>query len=95
MMGLPPRIHDALAMLGCCLDTVSITGVEVSARHGVYAEEREADHPFIFDVAALVDTSAAGHADDLAATISYADLAEDARTVGESAPVSLLETLGE
>ncbi|WP_051278298.1 2-amino-4-hydroxy-6-hydroxymethyldihydropteridine diphosphokinase [Actinotignum schaalii] len=95
MMGLPPRIHDALAMLGCCLDTVSITGVEVSARHGVYAEEREADHPFIFDVAALVDTSTAGHADDLAATISYADLAEDARAVGESAPVSLLETLGE
>ncbi|MDE1564689.1 MAG: 2-amino-4-hydroxy-6-hydroxymethyldihydropteridine diphosphokinase [Actinotignum sanguinis] len=95
MMGVPPRVRDALAMLGCCLDTVSITGVEVAARHGVYQYEREADHPFIFDVAALVDTSAAGRTDDLAGTISYADLAEDARAVGDSAPVSLLETLGE
>lgn len=76
-------------------DVIAISGLRFSASHGVYDFEREQTHPFIVDIEAETATRAAGLADDLALTLSYADLAADAREVVESQPVALLETLAE
>lgn len=76
-------------------DVIGISGLRFLARHGVFEEEREADHPFVVDIEAETDTRASGLSDDLSLTISYADLAGDARAIVESGPVGLIETLAE
>ena len=77
-------------------DIVAITGLEFMACHGVYESEHHNPQPFIVDIEVEVDTRSAGTSDALSATISYADLAADARAVvvdGER--VDLIETLAE
>ncbi|MBR5950406.1 MAG: 2-amino-4-hydroxy-6-hydroxymethyldihydropteridine diphosphokinase [Actinomycetaceae bacterium] len=77
-------------------DVIAITGLEFMACHGVYESEHHNAQPFIVDIEVEVDTRRAGQSDSLSATISYADLAADARAVvldGERA--DLIETLAE
>ena len=76
-------------------DIIAISGLRFAASHGAFDFEREEVHPFVVDIEAEVATRAAGLADDLSLTLSYADLAADAREVVESEPVALLETLAE
>lgn len=77
-------------------DVIAITGLEFMACHGVYESEHATVQPFIVDIEVDVDTRSAGESDSLDATISYADLATDARTViVEGERVDLIETLAE
>ncbi len=76
-------------------DTIRLTGLRVRGSHGVLPEERRDGQDFVVDVALSVDVRAAAAADDLAATVDYAALAQRLAEVVAGEPVDLLETLAE
>ena len=55
-------------------DRVLLRGLLFHAFHGVLPEERSLGQKFELDVALSVDTRRAGATDDLADTVSYADV---------------------
>lgn len=55
-------------------DRVLVRDLQLVARHGVLPEEAVLSQRFVLDVTAHLDLSAAGTSDDLAASVSYADL---------------------
>ncbi len=57
-------------------DQIVLRGIEVFARHGVFAEERERGQRFLVDVVAALDLSAASASDDLADTLDYGALVQ-------------------
>ena len=63
------------------------------ANHGVYDFERARDQRFSADIIMWVET--AGATDDIAATVSYADIADEAMAVLTGNAVDLIETLAE
>ena len=63
------------------------------ANHGVYDFERARDQRFSADIVMWVET--AGATDDIAATVSYADIADEAMAVLTGTAVDLIETLAE
>ena len=63
------------------------------ANHGVYDFERARDQRFSADIVMWVET--AGATDDIAATVSYADIADEAMAVLTGNAVDLIETLAE
>ncbi|GAB3163668.1 hypothetical protein GCM10027059_18330 [Myceligenerans halotolerans] len=77
------------------LDQIRITGVNGRGRHGVLASERATGQEFRADVVLYVDTRPAAEGDDLRATVSYADVAQEAHDVLVGEPVDLIETLAE
>ncbi|MFT3943687.1 MAG: 2-amino-4-hydroxy-6-hydroxymethyldihydropteridine diphosphokinase [Ancrocorticia sp.] len=74
-------------------DTIRIEGVSALGCHGVLAEERTYDQPFVVDIELEVDTALPAATDDVAHTISYADVAQDAVAVITGESVNLIETL--
>ncbi|OCA94579.1 2-amino-4-hydroxy-6-hydroxymethyldihydropteridinepyrophosphokinase [Actinobaculum suis] len=78
---------------GYVFDTVAIHGVEAIGSHGVFDFERERRVPFRADIEVLVDASQAAARDQVADTVSYADLAADAEAILAGPPVNLIETL--
>lgn len=74
-------------------DLISLTGLRVRGHHGVLPEERRDGQEFVVDAVLTVDTRAAAAADDLAATVDYAALAQALAAVVQGEPVDLLETL--
>ena len=76
-------------------DTVRITGVHAEGRHGVHEEEKARPQPFLVDVEAEVEAARAAAGDDLADTVSYADIASDAVAVVRGPSVDLIETLAQ
>lgn len=74
-------------------DTIRIEGVRALGCHGVLAEERTYDQPFVVDIELDVDTAPSAATDDVAHTISYADVAQDAVAVITGESVNLIETL--
>lgn len=74
-------------------DLIRLTGIEVAARHGVYAAEKLTDQLFVIDVICALARSAQG--DDLATTVDYAALAERIAGVVRGESVDLIETLAE
>ncbi len=56
-------------------DRISLSGIEVFARHGVFAEEA-AGQTFVVDIELEVDLDQAGRSDDLEDTVDYGRLAE-------------------
>ena len=58
------------------MDSITITGIEVFAYHGVLAEEKETGQRFLVDVELGLDLSGAGATDDLAQTVDYGVLAQ-------------------
>lgn len=52
-------------------DRIELRGLEVHARHGVYAHEKTDGQVFVIDLSLVVDLSHAGDSDDLADTIDY------------------------
>ncbi|UNX54483.1 2-amino-4-hydroxy-6-hydroxymethyldihydropteridine diphosphokinase [Georgenia sp. TF02-10] len=84
-----------LAPDGTALDQVRLRGLRAHGRHGVLPHERAHGQPFLADVVLHLDTRAAAATDDLAATVSYADVAADVVAVLAGPPVDLLETLAQ
>lgn len=74
-------------------DRIGITGVTARGFHGVFEHEKRDGQDFVVDVALEVDLRRAGRSDDLADTVSYADVAAAvvARIQGE--PRDLIERL--
>ena len=76
-------------------DTITLTGLEVFAHHGVFQHERQDGQTFYIDASVTVDLSAAGSSDDLQETVHYGELAEKLAQATASEPVDLIETLAE
>lgn len=56
-------------------DTISITGIDVFARHGVLEDEQEEGQVFSVDVSLEMDLRRPGISDRLGDTVDYGDLA--------------------
>ena len=76
-------------------DSVHLTGVRARGHHGVFPEEKREGQDFVVDVELAVDLAWAGATDDLAHTVSYAEVAADVVRRIEGEPHDLIETLAE
>ncbi|WP_168583253.1 2-amino-4-hydroxy-6-hydroxymethyldihydropteridine diphosphokinase [Gephyromycinifex aptenodytis] len=76
-------------------DRISLQGVQAFGTHGVLEHEQKHAQPFVVDVDLDVDLFAAGTRDDLAESVSYADVADDVVRIIEGPSVQLIETLAE
>ncbi|MBD8023210.1 dihydroneopterin aldolase [Microbacterium gallinarum] len=74
-------------------DEITLTGLRVFGRHGVYDEERRVGQDFVVDVTLRLDTRRAAATDDVADTVHYGELAEQIAVIVGGEPVDLLETL--
>ncbi|MGO1539372.1 MAG: dihydroneopterin aldolase [Leucobacter sp.] len=76
-------------------DTVSLTGLEVFAHHGVFDFERARGQRFLIDIEAAVSLAPAASGDDLSRTVHYGELAEAVVAAVKRDPVDLIETVAE
>ena len=74
-------------------DRISLRGVRARGFHGVLPDEKVQGQDFVVDVLLDVDLSRAAGTDDLAHTVSYAEVAADVVALVEGAPLDLIETL--
>lgn len=72
---------------------IALKGLGALANHGVYDFERSQEQRFYADVIMWVET--AGATDDIATTVSYADIADETMAVLTGNAVDLIETLAE
>jgi len=75
------------------LDGITLTGLTVFGRHGVYDRERENGQDFVVDLRLHLALRAAAASDDVADTVHYGELAERVAAIVAGEPVNLLETL--
>jgi len=76
-------------------DRISLTGLRVHGKHGVFDFERAAGQDFVVDVELELSLAAAASSDELADTVHYGELAEGLAAVVAGDPVNLLETLAQ
>ena len=76
-------------------DLITLSGLRVHGRHGVFDHEREAGQDFTVDVALRTSTAEAAASDDLAHTVDYGALADALADIVAGEPVNLIETLAE
>jgi dihydroneopterin aldolase len=76
-------------------DLITLSGLRVHGRHGVFDHEREVGQDFIVDVSLRVSTSEAAASDDLRHTVDYGALADTLAAIVAGEPVNLIETLAE
>ncbi|WP_026932269.1 dihydroneopterin aldolase [Glycomyces tenuis] len=76
-------------------DVITLSGLRVHGRHGVFDHEREAGQDFIVDVALTASTAKAAATDDLAHTVDYGALADTLADIVSGEPCKLIETLAE
>ncbi|MEX2279295.1 MAG: dihydroneopterin aldolase [Acidimicrobiia bacterium] len=72
-------------------DRIELRGLEVHARHGVYAHEQVDGQTFVVDLVVSVDLSRAGTSDDLTDTVDYGSLATVVHDVVASERWDLIE----
>jgi len=76
-------------------DRISLSGLRVFGRHGVFAHERADGQTFVVDVVLVLDTAKAAASDDVQDTVDYGDLASRVVDVVAGEPVNLIETLAQ
>jgi dihydroneopterin aldolase len=76
-------------------DTITLTGLRVRGRHGVYEFEREDGQDFVVDVVLELDLTAAARSDGVADTVHYGELADQLVAIVAGEPVNLIETLAD
>jgi dihydroneopterin aldolase len=76
-------------------DRITLTGLRVRGRHGVYDFERAHGQDFLLDVVLELDLGPAARSDDVADTVHYGELAERLVAIVGGEPVNLIETLAE
>lgn len=76
-------------------DRIFITALAVQAYHGVLHHEAQLGQPFFLDIDMAVNLKAAGKSDDLADTVSYADVASVATKAFTDQRFQLIEAAGE
>ncbi len=72
-------------------DRITLTGLRVFGRHGVYEHEKRDGQEFVVDLTVWLDVSAAARSDDLADTVNYGELAQRAADVVAGPPHDLIE----
>jgi 2-amino-4-hydroxy-6-hydroxymethyldihydropteridine diphosphokinase/dihydroneopterin aldolase len=77
------------------LDRISIVGLRVRGRHGVFEHERMTGQDFVVDAVLWLDTAAAAAADDLSLTADYGGIADRLASIVSGEPVALIETLAD
>ncbi|NLV21187.1 MAG: dihydroneopterin aldolase [Syntrophomonadaceae bacterium] len=77
------------------MDRIMARGMTFKACHGVLPFEKSEPQTFRVDVDLLLDTSLAGHSDDIKDTVSYADVFAQVRKIVEQESYQLLEALAE
>lgn len=77
------------------LDRISLLGLRMTGRHGVFDFERANGQEFVIDAVLWVDTGAAAAADDLSLTVDYGAVAGRLAEIVSGEPVDLIETLAE
>jgi dihydroneopterin aldolase len=74
-------------------DRITLTGLRVRGRHGVFEHERRDGQDFLVDLAVSADLAPAGRTDDLADTLDYGALARVAADVVAGPPYRLIESV--
>jgi 7,8-dihydroneopterin aldolase/epimerase/oxygenase len=74
-------------------DRVTLTGLRVTGRHGVFEHERVTGQEFVVDAVLWFDTRPAAASDTLTDTLDYGALASELAAVVAGEPVQLIETL--
>jgi dihydroneopterin aldolase len=77
------------------MDRISLSGLRVRGRHGVYDFERAQGQDFVVDVVLELDLRPAARSDDVVDTVHYGELAERLAVIVAGEPVSLIETLAD
>lgn len=77
------------------LDRITLTGLRVRGRHGVYDFERADGQDFVVDVVLELDLSPAATSDAVHDTVHYGELADRLAAVVAGDPVDLIETLAD
>lgn len=75
------------------MDEITLTGLRVFGRHGVYDEEKRVGQNFLVDFTLRTDTRRAAESDDVIDTVHYGEAAELVAGIVGGEPVDLLETL--
>ena len=76
-------------------DVITLSGLKVHGRHGVFAHERETGQDFIVDVELATSTAPAAATDELRDTVDYGALADTLAGIVGGEPCNLIETLAE
>jgi dihydroneopterin aldolase len=74
---------------------IKIVGLRVYGYHGVLEHERQDGQYFIVDASITIDSERASATDDIANTVSYAEIANLISENVRNNPVNLLETLSQ
>jgi dihydroneopterin aldolase len=74
---------------------IKIVGLRVYGYHGVLEHERQDGQYFIVDATITIDSERASATDDVANTVSYAEIANLISENVRNNPVNLLETLSQ
>ena len=75
------------------MDRILLNGLVFFGRHGCHQAERELGQKFLVDIELECDLSAACASDDMADTVDYVALYNEAREVIEGESAMLLESL--
>ncbi|HEX2301907.1 MAG TPA: dihydroneopterin aldolase [Pseudonocardiaceae bacterium] len=76
-------------------DRITLTGLRVHGRHGVYEHERRDGQEFVVDATVWLDLAPATATDELSATLDYAALADQAVQIVAGEPCNLIETVAD
>lgn len=74
-------------------DRITLTGLRVEGRHGVFDHEKRDGQPFLVDVVLWLDLRPAAAGDDLRRTVDYGELAQLAAGIVAGEPRDLIETV--
>lgn len=74
-------------------DRITLTGLRVFGRHGVFEHEKRDGQEFVVDVTVWLDLSAAAKTDDLTQTLHYGELAQLAAGIVGGEPYDLIESV--
>ena len=76
-------------------DEITLTGLRVFGRHGVFEHERRDGQIFVVDATLHVSTAAAAASDDVTDTVHYGEVAERIAAIVGGEPLNLIETLAQ
>ncbi|WP_127781840.1 dihydroneopterin aldolase [Rhodococcus sp. X156] len=74
-------------------DRIELTGLRVRGNHGVFAHEKRDGQDFLVDLTVWADLAPAARTDDLADTLDYGALAQQAASVVAGPSRDLIETV--
>ncbi|TNC27974.1 dihydroneopterin aldolase [Amycolatopsis alkalitolerans] len=74
-------------------DRITLTGLRVFGRHGVFEHEKREGQEFVVDITVWLDLSAAASTDELTKTLHYGELAELAAGIVGGEPYDLIESV--